>query len=400
MNGGSMKILQTFHLLLAAGFMAGTAAEGTGAEVELLPDQGVRVTTPGVSGARVAVDGSMNLSGWLEITNLAPREGVVTFKDPDGKDKPTRFYRLSDGDEWFKVEGYVDGGELFGPVAGAEVTVTPGDVRTTTDAQGRFRLEQRFGRESLPVMARVTGAGFVEAEREMGASDAGSLMVLRSGPKGGAMLPLLARGVKYQFLVGSGSRAGERYEIVFDGLRFTATGAVTGAGTFEALTDPPARIRLVFDGGAGPASEALFWSLGSATEAAFAGIPSPAGTLAGNGRVTIELPAGGGAPGRLSKVHVVIERGPIGAYSATIHLTGEASGTFTITDGSSGSGNFVYAPAGAVAQLLLNYTGEFAGDVDDFALQFTGTPSGGNTFTGTQKVGIMTGVMEGTFTYE
>jgi hypothetical protein len=99
----------------------------------------------------------------------------------------------------------------------------------------------------------------------------------------------------------------------------------------------------------------------------------------------------------MSVVHVSNSASILGASSYDINLTGGASGTFTISNGSVGQGTYIYQPTGNQARLRLDYTGDFAGDFDDMTLFFNSSSSG--THSGTQKVGDQTGPITGSFTY-
>jgi len=92
----------------------------------------------------------------------------------------------------------------------------------------------------------------------------------------------------------------------------------------------------------------------------------------------------------------------LGPSSYTINLTGTSSGTFTITDGSTGQGSFVYTHSGTTGHLRLNYSGEFQGDFDDMDLFFQGAPGSttASRHSGTQQVGNQSGTIAGTFTYD
>lgn len=106
---------------------------------------------------------------------------------------------------------------------------------------------------------------------------------------------------------------------------------------------------------------------------------------------------GAPAPASLSRVDVVNTQSGTGPSSYTINLSGGASGTFTISGGSVGQGNYTYTPSGNSARLVLTYT-DFVGDQDDMTLNFRQPPAA-NTHTGTQRIGSETYTIQGTFTY-
>ena len=83
----------------------------------------------------------------------------------------------------------------------------------------------------------------------------------------------------------------------------------------------------------------------------------------------------------------------------TIHFSG--AGQFTIDLPGYGSGNFVYTPGTNTAHLVLNYTGDLSGDVDDLNLVFK-APSGStipSLQSGTQKISGQVYPVQGTFTF-
>ena len=106
---------------------------------------------------------------------------------------------------------------------------------------------------------------------------------------------------------------------------------------------------------------------------------------------------GAPAPATLSRVDVVNTQSGTGPSSYTINLNGGTSGTFTISGGSVGQGNYTYTPSGNSARLVLTYT-DFVGDVDDMTLNFRQPPAA-NTHTGTQSIQGESYTIQGTFTY-
>jgi hypothetical protein len=95
-------------------------------------------------------------------------------------------------------------------------------------------------------------------------------------------------------------------------------------------------------------------------------------------------------------------QGVLGPQAYTINLLGSSSGTFTVTDGSTGDGTFTYTHTGTTGHLRLNYGGQYQGDYDDMNLFFNGA-SGSTTpsnFSGTQSAGTNVGPISGTFTYQ
>ncbi|MGV3773539.1 MAG: hypothetical protein ACO1QB_11595 [Verrucomicrobiales bacterium] len=81
---------------------------------------------------------------------------------------------------------------------------------------------------------------------------------------------------------------------------------------------------------------------------------------------------------------VQLTGGPFAPASYDLVLSGGNSGTFQITNGSEGSGNYTYSANGDNATLTLNYTDPAGGDQDMMNMTFTSANSG--SFTGTQKV--------------
>jgi hypothetical protein len=108
------------------------------------------------------------------------------------------------------------------------------------------------------------------------------------------------------------------------------------------------------------------------------------------------------APASMTRLRIRNTQSVLGPSSYTVNLVGTASGTFTVTDGSTGSGNFTYTHTGTTGHLRLDYTGDFTGDFDDMDLFFQGGPGSttASRHSGTQRVGINTGTIAGTFTYD
>jgi hypothetical protein len=79
-----------------------------------------------------------------------------------------------------------------------------------------------------------------------------------------------------------------------------------------------------------------------------------------------------------------------GGSDYTVTMTGGASGNFTA--GPDLLGTYTYTPNGTTANLRLNYQGQFAGDFDDMALDFTN-----NSVSGTQRYNGVDGPIVGTF---
>jgi hypothetical protein len=108
------------------------------------------------------------------------------------------------------------------------------------------------------------------------------------------------------------------------------------------------------------------------------------------------VPAGG-----LATLTLQNETGPTGKSRYTIFFDA-ATGTFNIPKPGFGSGNFSFTPGATnSARLVLTYTGELAGDVDDLALQFRA--ASGSTIpsqhSGTQLIRGQVYSIDGTFTY-
>jgi len=103
------------------------------------------------------------------------------------------------------------------------------------------------------------------------------------------------------------------------------------------------------------------------------------------------------APTTLSQIVVNGRTGnPSGAGQTVININGT---TFSYA-GSNIGGTVSYAPtSGPSAQLLLNYNNST--DFDDYTLQFSGSSGSSvlSSYSGTQRVGNVTGPATGTFTY-
>jgi hypothetical protein len=105
------------------------------------------------------------------------------------------------------------------------------------------------------------------------------------------------------------------------------------------------------------------------------------------------------APAVLVTMHVQNEISQTGPSFYTIHFS--AAGQFTIDLPGYGSGNFLYTPGTNTAHLVLNYTGDLVGDVDDLNLVFK-APSGStipSLQSGTQTIGGQVYPVQGTFTF-
>jgi hypothetical protein len=96
------------------------------------------------------------------------------------------------------------------------------------------------------------------------------------------------------------------------------------------------------------------------------------------------------------------EASQTGPSTYTIQFSGGTSGTFNIIPPLGfGSGNFTYTPGTNSAQLVLTFTGELLGDVDDLILEFHGA-SGSlipSRHSGTQTISGQVYPVEGTFTF-
>jgi len=80
-----------------------------------------------------------------------------------------------------------------------------------------------------------------------------------------------------------------------------------------------------------------------------------------------------------------------GVSDNNVNLSGGGTGTFTGSDGLTGT--YTYTVTGpSAARLRLDYGGQFAGDFDDMNLNFAN-----GTFTGSQTYNGTFGAMNGTF---
>lgn len=102
-----------------------------------------------------------------------------------------------------------------------------------------------------------------------------------------------------------------------------------------------------------------------------------------------------------AQIRVHLTQGVLGGDYTINLMNGGTSGSFNITDGSVGSGNYTYTPNGTSAHLRLDYTGDYQGDYDDMTLYFMAAPGSStpSSLSGTQFAAPNTGPMAGTFTY-
>ena len=110
------------------------------------------------------------------------------------------------------------------------------------------------------------------------------------------------------------------------------------------------------------------------------------------------LPAGG-----LASMTIQNEVSKTGPSTYTIQFTGGSAGTFNIVPPLGfGSGTFIYTPGTTnSARLVLTFTGELAGDVDDLNLEFrasSGSPIP-SRHSGTQLISGQESPISGTFTF-
>jgi hypothetical protein len=128
-------------------------------------------------------------------------------------------------------------------------------------------------------------------------------------------------------------------------------------------------------------------------------------TVAGSPRVTTEFRQGEGsfftnlAPVALRTMNIQNEFSITGPSWYTIDF--KTDGTFVIKPPGYGFGEFAYTPTTNAAHLVLTYTGDLAGDVDDLNLQFKGSSGSTNLslHTGTQLVSGEVYPVNGTFTF-
>jgi hypothetical protein len=110
------------------------------------------------------------------------------------------------------------------------------------------------------------------------------------------------------------------------------------------------------------------------------------------------IPTGG-----LVRMTIQNEVSQTGPSTYTIQFSGGTSGTFNILPPQGfGSGNFTYTPGTNSAQLVLTFTGELLGDVDNLTLEFHGSSNSlipSRQF-GTQTISGQVYPVEGTFTFE
>jgi len=108
------------------------------------------------------------------------------------------------------------------------------------------------------------------------------------------------------------------------------------------------------------------------------------------------------APANLQTITISPTSGIAQNTTFTVNLNG---GQFTATGTDNqnlGSGTYTYTPSGNTANLNLQYSGDNAGDFDDYNLVFTQQPGSNqpNNFSGSQKVGTSAPQpIAGTFTY-
>jgi hypothetical protein len=92
---------------------------------------------------------------------------------------------------------------------------------------------------------------------------------------------------------------------------------------------------------------------------------------------------------------------PTGPSTYTIRFSGGTTGSFVIDLPGYGSGTFIYTPATNSAKLVLTFSGDLVGDVDNLDLEFrasSGSPIP-SRHSGTQLISGQVYPIEGTFTY-
>jgi len=110
-----------------------------------------------------------------------------------------------------------------------------------------------------------------------------------------------------------------------------------------------------------------------------------------------QIPTGG-----LASMTIQNEVSQTGPSTYTIQFSGGTSGTFNIVPPLGfGSGNFTYTPGTNSAQLVLTFTGELLGDVDNLTLEFRGASGSPipSRHSGTQTISGQVYPVEGTFTF-
>jgi hypothetical protein len=296
-------------------------SSGSAADLTFLPNQVVQVSVDGTASQRIAVDISSNLIHWAQVATAAPNSGRISFLNDISLADPARFFRLADSDATFSISGFVDGGDFLGGLSGATIVLSDGTT-TQSDTNGFFHFDQRFPRSILPLQLRVSSTMFPPVYRTIAASEAGTFSIIRV-LSGLPALPPWVDGATVRFQVKSGPRAGEEFSItVTNQNHFIAVGLVTGSGSYSSNFSPK-HLRFTFDAGPADAapSDIYFYANFSALQGVFAGIPSPTGTLAGNGEFTIELPKVNFAPETLVGHAYTLDSGQFEFNDTTYSLT-------------------------------------------------------------------------------
>jgi hypothetical protein len=259
-----------------------------GGQIDFLPGNAVRVAVGANRSERFAVDVSSNLVNWMQITNIAPTAGQITFANDPVQSDPARFFRVADADETFAIAGYVDGGQYFGGVADITVTESTSGKSVITDANGFFHFDQRFARTNLPVWVTATFPDSQVVQRRITGAQAGMFSLIQA-PLGSYIPAFDFVDSTCHFKVTGGPRAGLEYTIRFYDARFEISGGISGQGVFNAFTPAPQIYVTNSTTGTSVANEILIWpNAASPVGGWFSGIPSPKGALAGNGNITIE----------------------------------------------------------------------------------------------------------------
>jgi hypothetical protein len=284
---GSPMTLLNRNLVRACIALLFTILTVHGGQMELLPGNAVRVAVGANMSERFAVDVSSNLVNWMQITNITPAAGQITFVNDPAQSDPARFFRVADADETFAITGYVDGGHYFGGVADVTVTESTTGKSVITDANGFFHFDQRFARTNLPVWVNATFPDSQVVQRRITGAQAGMFSLMQA-PLGSYIPAFDFVDSTCHFKVTGGPRAGLEYTIRFYDARFEISGGISGQGVFNAFT--PAQIYVTNAAtGTSVANEILIWpNAASPVGGWFSGIPSPKGALAGNGNVMIE----------------------------------------------------------------------------------------------------------------
>lgn len=111
-------------------------------------------------------------------------------------------------------------------------------------------------------------------------------------------------------------------------------------------------------------------------------------------------PVTNNAPATLGSMFVTNTFSAAGPSHYRIDFSGGSTGTFVIQRPGYGTGNFAYTSGSSTGLLVMNYSGDLAGDRDELSLQFNGTNAATlHNYTGLQLISGREEPIAGVFTH-